>query len=133
MIIEGQQALEYVSHSIYNFGEVSPTDVLEFEIEWYKDKSDIDYIVKGCGCTSAYFEDGKIKGTLDMQKAGNFSNPGITPVQKVFTVWLNDGHSQFRAKNERLEHELNPEKGQIRVTLFARVNVPSDVMEMLQA
>lgn len=75
-----------------------------------------------CGCTSAYFKDGKIKGTLDIKKA-NGSNDypnGETAVSKYIFVWLNDGQPRFIA-DELKQKQQNPLKSWFKLSLNGSV------------
>ena len=127
MIIEGEAARAYVSTPLYNFGEVKKDQVLDFSIDWMVDPNQIDYIQRGCGCTRVYYEDNKIKGTLDMNKAGRFEASGKTPVTKSFSIFLKDGEPHFVGDPTTKEFKLNDKKQNIRVNLYATVVVSDAV------
>lgn len=110
--------------TIFSFGTVKENDTVEFEFEFQGNKEDIQYIDKGCGCTDAYFEDGKIKGTLDISKASRY-NPGLNPVNKYIHVYLNDGRGQYKA-DEKLRRVIDNDKESIRLQVAGMVEKPED-------
>lgn len=112
-----------VDKDIINLGEAKKDDVFDYEFEFKGTPEQIEYIEKSCGCTSAYFEDGKIKGKLDISKTQTSDFPeGETVITKYIFVWLNDGQSRFIA-NERKERIGNPIKSYFKLTLTAKVVV----------
>ena len=110
-----------VSKTEFDFGQASPTDVIEFEFDYNDHPDSIHYLEKSCGCTSAYFEDGKIKGVLDLNKTGNYSS-GETNVVKWVTIYLNDGEDRFIADDKKRKI-INPNKGTIKLSIRGRVVV----------
>lgn len=111
-----------VNKTKHLFGEVKETDVLEYEFDFLGSPSQIEYIEKGCGCTSAFFKDGKIKGTLDLKKAnGSQAYPnGETAIEKFIFVWLNDGQPRFVA-DELKQKVQNPLKAYFKLSLNGSV------------
>lgn len=114
----------FVENGVYNFGEVGPEDVIEYSIKFLKSADDIESVQKGCGCTSAYWDDEKhaIVGTLDMSKAGPAGGypTGETVITKYIFVWLNDGQPRFEADSKKQQRN-NPQKAHLRLTLTGKV------------
>lgn len=115
-----------VSSDKYDFGEVNPTDILDYEFPFHGSGDQIEYIEKGCGCTSAYYdaETNKIKGQLDIAKAnGSKDYPeGETAINKHLFVWLNDGQPRFVADAKK-QKQSNPKKSWFRLNLVGSVVV----------
>lgn len=116
--------LALVDNDTYDFGEVSQDAVIEYSFPFKGSDAQIEYIEKGCGCTSAYFENGAIAGSLDLPKAnGNREyEPGETAVQKSIVVWLNDGQPRF-IPNHRKERMMNNNKSFFRLNIAGKVVV----------
>lgn len=112
---------DFVDNDTFNFNEVSNTAQVEFEFPFKKDKDVIHYIDNGCGCTKAWFEDGKIKGILSIDKAGQFQ-AGINPVNKIVTVML-DPQIQYITGGDKKEKIIDQNKRYFRLTLVGRVSV----------
>lgn len=110
---------EYFKENIFKFGQVGPKDVINFEFEFDGDKKDIEYIDKGCGCTDAYFEDGKIKGTLNLAQAASYSE-GLNPVNKYVIVYMNDGEPHY-VRDEMLRRKINQDKHTERLQIAGMV------------
>jgi hypothetical protein len=110
---------EYVDDPNFNFGTVGPEDTIDYEFDFKKSVADLEYIEKGCGCTSAYFMDGKIKGQLDIAKAGQYQD-GDNTVSKYVFVWLNDGQPRFMADTVK-QKVANPEKKWFKVQVHGTV------------
>lgn len=108
-----------INDATYNFGDVKEDDVIKYEFEFLGNPNQIQYIEKGCGCTSAYFEDGKIKGELDMAKAQSYES-GENQVNKYVYVWLNDGQPRFMANNKK-EKITNQNKAYFVLKLIGKV------------
>lgn len=111
---------EYVKDSIYKFGEVTPFDIVEYEFEFLGDPDDIGHVEKSCGCTSAYFKDGKIKGQLNIQQAQRNYEKGENPMNKYIFVYLNDGQPRFIA-DQLKQRQINPEKKFFKLQLAGTV------------
>lgn len=116
--------LALVDNDTYDFGEVSKDAVIEYSFPFKGSDAQIEYVEKGCGCTSAYFENGKIKGELNLAQAngGREYEAGDTAVQKSIVVWLNDGQSRFTA-NHRKERMMNNNKSFFRLNIAGKVVV----------
>lgn len=114
--------LTYVDSMTHYYGEVSEDAVIEYSFKFLKDGDEIEYLEKGCGCTSTEYSDNEIKGTLNLAKAkGNTAYlPGETVVTKYVFVWLNDGQPRFIA--DSLKRKLqNPKKKWFRLTISGMV------------
>lgn len=105
----------------YNFGQVGPKDVINYDFKFLGLPSQIEYIEKTCGCTSAFLEGGYFKGEIDMAAAGDYK-PGENTVTKWVYVWLNDGYPRFIA-NERKEKQLNQLKSYFKLKIYGQVIV----------
>ena len=119
-LTKGSGLLDYIEDPIFKFENVGPTDIVDYEFPFKQSVQGIEYIEKGCGCTSAYFMDGKIKGQLDLAKAhGNYED-GDTVISKFVFVWLNDGQPRFVA--DALKQKVpNPEKKWFKVQVTGTV------------
>lgn len=116
--------LVLVDKEKFLFGEQKEDAVVEYSFKFQGDSGQIEYIEKGCGCTSAYFneEKGTIEGTLDLAKANGaqgYSN-GETAVNKYLFVWLNDGQKRFIADKQKQKLQ-NPKKSWFRLQLVGTV------------
>jgi hypothetical protein len=113
-----------VEDSIFNMGEVSPTDVIPYSFTFNGTADQIEYLEKGCGCTSTSYDEknNKIVGTLDIQKAnGNKEYPnGESSINKYIFVWMNDGQPRFVA-NLQKQKLLNPKKTWFKLALTGTV------------
>lgn len=116
--------LTFVNYHQHDFGQVGPEETIEYSFEFLGSEQQIEYIEKGCGCTSAYWdaETNSIKGELDLSKAnGSQEYPkGETSVLKHIFVWMNDGQSRFVA-NSLKEKQHNPKKSFFRLELVGKV------------
>lgn len=90
-----------LERKIVTFGERGSTDVLEFSVKFGGEPNEIQYIHNGCSCTKAWFDydTNSIKGTLDLNLVGTIGK-GKTSVNKVVTVYYNDGQGEFIADKE---------------------------------
>lgn len=115
----------YVEAPTFQFGERGPEDVVEFAFDYKANGNTIEYIQRGCGCSSAYWDEdnNQIKGTLELSKAGNFQ-PGETPVSKDFLVYLNDGQKRYIA-DEAKQMVTNPNKTWFRLMIAGTVVIES--------
>jgi len=97
----------------FRLGSVKAGQVIDFVFE-VKDavKVPIEYIHKGCGCTTITevdFEKGIIKGNLDITKAGYINT---NQVRKSITVCFDDGENEYQ-KNPNSDvglSQINPDK-----------------------
>lgn len=112
---------EFVNKNLYEFGEVKPDDFKAFEFEWKKEKGDIEYVESSCPvCTKVWYEDGKIKGTVDFSKVGTFQKGTESAIGKQVTVYINDGLPRF-IPNEKMQKTVNPLKQFITLTITGLV------------
>ena len=124
-ITKGNGLLVLTDADTFDFGrEVKPEDVLDYSFKFSGTGDQIEYIEKGCGCTSAYYdkETNTIKGQLDLAKAnGNTEYPnGETAISKFIFVWLNDGQPRFIADPLK-QKQQNPEKAWFKLSLVGTV------------
>lgn len=112
----------YFDNLVFNYGDVAGDAVVEYEFPFKGEADQIEYVEKGCGCTSAYYEDGKVKGQLELAKTAppNGYGDGSTPVMKYVFVYLNDGERRWVA-DERKQKQMNPNKSFVRLTLTGNV------------
>lgn len=103
-----------------SFGIQNQKNVLHFEFELNDDvdpQKDIDYHFPDCGvCTKARLEGRKIKGTVELEKAQDYTL-GRNNVSKFIYVHANDGRSQFKGDPDTKKRIPDPEK------YFERLNV----------
>lgn len=124
------EALEALIDNVQNetgsviFGEVGPNDVLNYNVIFKGDPALIQYIEKGCGCTSAYFKDGMIQGSINVNQANGSQDylPGSTVVNKYVTVYMNDGEPRFTSDDLK-QRKTNPQKTWFRIKLTFNVIV----------
>ena len=124
------EALEALIDDVQNemgsvvFGEVGPDDVIDYNIPFKGDPELIEYIEKGCGCTSAFFRDGAIQGQIHVNQANGNQNyqPGLTTINKYVTVYVNDGQPRFMSDNLK-QRKTNPQKSWFRIKLTFSVVV----------
>lgn len=113
--------LSYVDTDTWKFGTVSKDAELSFEFDFKQDEKVIDYIDPGCGCTKAWFEDGKIKGTLSIPRAGNFVE-GEHHVGKSVTVMLFP-EIPYHIGGPKKEKKINENKPYLRLNIAGTVLV----------
>jgi hypothetical protein len=116
----------YIDDPIYNFGEVGASDTIEYSFAFKTGGDVIEYVEKGCGCTSAYWdeENNAIAGSLDMARAAPAKgySEGRTTVTKYVFVWLNDGRDRFTSDDKKQKVQ-NPDKEWFRLQLVGTVIV----------
>lgn len=126
--IKKDGVFEYVPFEIYRFKDVSLETEVQFEFPYLKDPDFIDYVDNGCGCTRAWFEDGKIKGILSVSKAGvpvdenGVFLKGVHPINKTISVML-DPSQKYLEGGAKKEKVINQNKPWFRLTLAGTVEV----------
>lgn len=112
----------YVDSEEYNFGEVSGNAIVKFEFPFKRGAEEIEYIERNCGCSSAFYEDGKIKGELNISQANGSQEygEGETPIEKFIFVWLNDGHRRYLGDDKK-QRQMNPLKSWFRLAIRGKV------------
>ncbi len=101
--------LDLVDRDTVLLGDITPKDIIHFEVEYKRSESTIEYIETTCPCIKAWYEGGKIKGSIDISKIvkGPYA-VGATSVGKNITVFLNDGINRYIAagNKQRQSHPL---------------------------
>ncbi len=115
---------------IFSFEAVKPNDTVPFSFKLGEGLTadDIEYVQAGCGCTDAYFDEETLSvvGHLDIAKAGVYNNL-VNPVNKVVTVYFNDGQPRYAADSKKRMINNNKKKLQ-RLTIAGQViNEQADV------
>lgn len=113
---------QYVPFNIWNFQAKSGKDVLRFEFPYLGDPEFIDYVEPGCGCTDAWYEDGKIKGILEIERAGTYAS-GTNAINKTLTVML-DPTQRYLIPGEQKRKKVNQDKPWLRLSLAGTVIIP---------
>lgn len=104
----------------FDMGEVGVTDKVTtfFELDELK-ADDIQYIWPGCGCSDAWYEDGKVYMTIDISQAGDWKEARM-PINKHAFVRLNDGEQEFIADPQK-RRKTNEKRKLIRLHAFGVV------------
>lgn len=126
--IKKDEIFQYVPFEIYRFNNVSQDAEVEFEFPYLKpDHNFVHYVDNGCGCTRAWFEDGKVKGVLSVSKAGIPLDNGVPakgthPINKTITVML-DPSEHYLVAGPKKEKVINQKKPWFRLTIAGTVVV----------
>jgi len=115
--------LTLVDAAVFDFGEVGEKDIKSYAFEFKGSEDQIEYLEKGCGCSSAFYKDGKIQGELDIAQANgnqpyNEGESAINP--KYIFVYLNDGEPRFIADSLK-QKQANPAKTFFKLSLIGKV------------
>lgn len=93
-----------------DFGKADINGVYNFEFK-VNEGHVVEHVRKGCGCTDAYYDNGYVRGSLDLKAAvGASPKIGENPVLKTVTVYFRDG-KDLKIPNG-LKQEFNEEKAQ---------------------
>lgn len=93
--------MNYFKKEVFDVGEVGTNDKVTtfFELdELTEDK--ILYVWPGCGCSDAWYEDGKVYMTIDIAQAGDWKE-SKTPLNKYAFVRIDDGLPEFEADSQK--------------------------------
>jgi len=111
----------YLPEEIIHLGnDLEKDQQVPFEIEWLGKDSDILWVFGGCHCTDAYYENGKIKGTINMSRAGYDRETGV--VSQHVHVYLNDGNEYYISDTKK-RRVSNPLSNYVSITLSGKVKV----------
>lgn len=118
---ETPEVKKFVNQEAIDLGkDIDPDRIVEFETDFLGKEEDIEFVFGGCHCTDCWYADGKIRGNINIAKAGYDRNTGSVN-QHVF-VYLNDGKPYFTT-DARKRRVSNPEKGWFRVALNGMVKI----------
>lgn len=121
-IVKKEEVSNFFAEPIFKFSNAKKEDILNFEFNFLKDTDLIDYIEPGCGCTKAWVEDGKVKGTLTIANVGGLNPKGETAINKVVTVMLDPGERYF-VPGPRKERKINDKKRWLKLSLVGTASV----------
>jgi hypothetical protein len=105
----------YVDTDTFLFKDAGKDDVIRFEFNFKGSPDEIHYIDPGCGCTKSWYENGKIVGTLDINKTGQIVK-GKNAINKIVTVML-DPEVHYFTGGSRKERIINDNKRYLRLNL----------------
>lgn len=91
-----------------------------FEIAFKGQDSDIFFVFGGCHCTDAFYEDGKIKGTINIARSQYDRETGV--LTQYVMVYMNDGRD-FYLQDSKKRRVSNPDKDWFRITLAGKVKI----------
>ena len=119
-------ATKHFDQLSYDFGERNLSEQVEFSFPVLG--GTVEHVRKGCGCTDAYFDNGHIKGVIDLSSAvGEMDDDeNKRSIIKTVTVYFKDGKN-LKVKNG-LKNEYNINKSQ--ETLSIRGVVVNDSPEV---
>ena len=118
-IDQAEVTQKYIESDKIELGkELDPDSIVEFEVKWIGDENDIDFTFGSCSCTDTFFEDGKIKGTLNISKS-NYDRETKVISQYAY-VYLKDNHRFFIADDKKRRIN-NPSKEWFRIHLTGLV------------
>lgn len=120
-VIKKEELDRYIDGRVFKFENAGHKDVVSFEFPFKATEDVIDYIEPGCGCTKAWFEDGKICGTLTIANVGGLNPEGSTAINKVVTVMLDPGERYLIAGEKKVKR-VNEKKRFIKLTLAGTCN-----------
>lgn len=113
---------KYLKDEIIQLGDSLATDaVVNFEVEWLGNESDIEHCYGSCSCTDGYFEDNKVKGTLNIARSNYDRETGV--VNQFVFIYIKDGQDFYLADSKK-RRISNPSKNWIRLSLVGKVLLP---------
>lgn len=90
---------------VFNYGNAPESTTVTFEFKYEGDPEYIQYLDKTCSCTKAIYENGYVKGTLDLPAVQE--NSAYTQYVNVF---YNDGQERYKGDPVTKKRIDNPEK-----------------------